>query len=177
MSDLLDACRKLLKTAAIELDAFAIDNRDAAAIEGRSVFGFVVVYPSASVLIDRWKRDTDAVLRRSRQQLTSSLGKSSNGYLILLAEAEPDYGQRLLLAAIEEDLVATRKIARAGVTAENLHSVLLPLLPLQNAPRLTAVDMREEISLRTTELPKELVDAFLGSNGAESLVRMAEELE
>lgn len=177
MSDLIANCRKLLRTAQIDLDVFEVRGREAAAIEGYAIVGFILIYRDASTLLQEWRRDMEELVTRNRQQLSSALSKTSNSYLLLFAETEPTYGERIGLAAIEEDLVGARKIVRAGVTVDNLQIALLPLLPLQNAPRLTAVDMRQEIKLRTTELRQELVDAFLIPKPIDDLAQLSEELE
>ena len=80
-----------------------------------------------------------------------------------------------MLGSIEEDLVGTRKIARAGITnTEDIRSALLSLLAIQNAPRLEAVDMPTEIRVRTSELPSELVEAFLSGTNTATLFELLE---
>jgi hypothetical protein len=90
---------------------------------------------------------------------------------VFLGEAEANYGERVALSSIEENLTGTRKLARAGISdSESLRAALLPLLPIQNAPHLGAVDMAAEIKLRTTELPTRVVDAFLSTRAQEASV-------
>ena len=56
------------------------------------------------------------------------------------------------------------KISRANVLdSADLRAALLPLLPLQTVARLEAVDIREEIRHRSSELAQRSVDAFLSS--------------
>lgn len=77
---------------------------------------------------------------------------------------------------IEEDLTGTRKIARAGIgDVEQLRTALLPLLPIQSAPSLGAVDMPAEIRLRTTELPKRAIEAYLSGAHEASVIQVLEE--
>jgi len=126
------------------------------------VLGFALCFPDAAALIEGWLAASERVLRAAQFALRRAEAKSWNTYLVLLAEAPADYGQTATLETIEENLVGTRKIVRAGIaTAEDARTALLPLLPLQAAPRLEAVDMPAEIRLRTSELPGELVNAFL----------------
>ena len=63
--------------------------------------------------------------------------------MVLLARRNPlTIGSRLRYAEIEEDLTGTRKIARSGIRdSSDLRAALLPLLPLQSAPKLEAVDI------------------------------------
>jgi hypothetical protein len=101
--------------------------------------------------------------------------KAWNTYLVLVSERTGNYGENIMLGAIEEDLVGTRKIARAGITnAEDVQAALLPLLAIQGAPRLDPVDMPAEIRLRTSELPGMLVDAFLSGASNATLTQLLE---
>jgi hypothetical protein len=130
--------------------------------ENDFVLGFVLFFPDAPTLLGSWKASSQRVLHAAQFALRRAERKAWNVYLVLLAEAPGDYGQNILLGSIEEDLVGTRKIARAKIAdAEDIRGALLPLLAIQNAPRLDVVDMPAEIRLRTSELPSELVDAFL----------------
>lgn len=146
--------------------------------ENDSVLGFVLYYRNASRLIDCWKEDSDRVLQKSKFALRRAGQKAWNTYLVLLADELGDYGQNISLGAIEEDLTGTRKIARSGVSvSDELRVALLPLLSIQNAPRLEAVDMPAEIKLRTPELPAALVEAFLSDASDATLSQLFENLQ
>jgi hypothetical protein len=143
--------------------------------ESDSILGFVLCFPDASALLERWQPSSQRVLQAAQFALRRAERKAWNTYLVFLTEAAGDYGQNILLGAIEEDLVGTRKIARAGINGiEEVHAAMLPLLAIQNAPGLDAVDMAAEIRLRTTELPGELVDAFLSGASDATLAQMLE---
>lgn len=143
--------------------------------ENDSILGFVLCFPDAAALLERWQSASQRVLQTAQFALRKAERKAWNAYLVFLAEAEGDYGENIMLGAIEEDLVGTRKLARAGIAnAEAVRAALLPLLAIQNAPRLDAVDMPAEIRLRTTELPNELVDAFLSGAGESTLAQLLE---
>jgi hypothetical protein len=130
--------------------------------ESDTIFGFVVNYLDPDVLINTWYKDSAAILSAAQFLLRRSEVKAWNTYFIFLADNCADYGQSIACGAIEEDLVGTRKIARAGVaSADALRSALLVLLPIQNTPQIEAVDMVEEVRLRTHELPSELIETFL----------------
>ena len=80
------------------------------------------------------------------------------------------------LAAIEEDLTGTRKIARSGIKdVSDMEAALLPLLPLQSAPKLDAVDMVYEIRQRSTELSPRAVDAFVSGVEESVVLQVIEE--
>jgi hypothetical protein len=85
-------------------------------------------------------------------------------------------GILVALNVIEEDLTGTWKIARAGIgDVEQLRAALLPLLPIQSAPSLGAVDMPAEIKLRTIELPERAIEAYLSRAQEASVIQVLEE--
>ena len=145
------------------------------AFEGDTVLGFVLTFPDTRSLIKNWRPHSHQVLQAAQFGLRRAEAKSWNAYLILLAEEPADYGASVALSAIEEDLTGTRKIARAGVSdEEGARAALLSLLAIQNAPQLDAVDMASEIRLRTTELPTDLVEAFVGGAPDAAILQMLE---
>jgi hypothetical protein len=163
MIDLLEECRRLLSEAAIATGVIETNRGSAIAFEGTTVLGFIVVYNDPAHLLDRWGHDAAALIADNQLSLRRAQAKAWNTYMIFLAEAAASKSeQRVALSAIEEDLVGTRKVARVGIrTREDLRAALLPLLPIQNVPRLEAVNMVAEIDLRTTELPERMRQAFL----------------
>ncbi len=151
------------------------DDGPVAMFENASILGFVLCFPDAAKLLEQWQPASQRVLKTAQFALRRAEAKSWNAYLLFLADAPGDYGQNIRLGTIEEDLIGTRKIARAGVAdASDVRTALLPLLPIQNAPRLEAVDMPSEIRLRTSELPIELVQAFLSGAPDATLAQLLE---
>lgn len=145
------------------------------AFEGDTVLGFVLAFPDTRSLIGNWRSHSQQVLKAAQFGLRRAEAKSWNAYLILLASEPADYGASVALSAIEEDLTGTRKIARAGIGNEDdARGALLSLLAIQNAPQLDAVDMASEIRLRTTELPTDLVEAFVGGAPDVAILQMLE---
>jgi hypothetical protein len=145
------------------------------AFEGDTVLGFVLEFSDTRNLIEHWRSHSQQVLKASQFGLRRAEAKAWNAYLILLTTEPADYGAAITLSAIEEDLTGTRKIARAGVISElDARATLLPLLAIQNAPQLDAVDMAAEIRLRTSELPSELMDAFVSGAPDATLLQMLE---
>ena len=143
--------------------------------ENDTVLGFVLLYPDAAKLIDSWKVDSAQVISKVKSALRQAGEKAWNAYLVLLADSDGDFGQNIALGNIEEDLVGTRKIARAGIEApDELRNALMPLLSLQSAPRLGAVDMPNEIKLRTSALPPEFVEGFLSGASVSVLLQFLE---
>lgn len=145
------------------------------AFEGDTVLGFVLAFDDADALIERWHQDSQRVLRASQFGLRRAETKAWNAYVILLTGDKSDYASTIRLGAIEEDLTGTRKIARAGVVSdEDMRGALLPLLAMQHAPKLDAVDMAGEIRLRTSELPLDLIDAFIGGAPDTTILQLLE---
>lgn len=176
MIDLLDECQRLLNQIGCATVSIEMTTRRALAFESATVLGFVVAYDNAVDLLDRWSADADWLIKSHQLGLRRAQGKAWNTYTIFLAGAEPTYGEVVALSAVEEDLTGTRKIARAGIRdVQGIRATLLPLLPIQNAPRLEAVDMTSEIRLRTTGLPRAVVEAFLSGAPEASVAQVLEE--
>jgi hypothetical protein len=170
MSEILHSSGEILREAGYATEQVIIGQREALVFEGDTVLGFLFAYDSAANLIKRWEADSDGAIAAYQFGLRKSGIKAWNTYLVLLTPEPPDYARIVSLGAIEEDLSGTRKIARAGIRdLADLSAALLPLHPLQSAPRLEAVDMKKEIRERATELPPRAVDAFL-SGAEESIV-------
>jgi hypothetical protein len=164
MIDVLEESNRLLQTAGISTLLIETVRGKALAFEGATILGFVLGYEASALVAEN-----QLSLRRARD-------KAWNTYTVLLAAAEANYAERVALSSIEEDLTGTRKLARAGISdAERLQAALLPLLPIQNAPQLEAVDMPSEIRLRTTELPRRVVDAFLSGAQEGAVIQVLEE--
>ena len=177
MSDTTTALVAHLSTAEYSVGALDMPDGSVTIFENDTILGFALYYPDPETLIQSWRSASARVFEHARFALRHAGTKAWNAYLLLLADAPGDYGQTIALANIEEDLVGTRKIARAGVEIpDELRNALTPLLPLQTAPRLEAVDMAAEIKLRTSELPSELVDGFLSNASSAVLLRMLEEV-
>lgn len=173
MIDLISASKEMLENAGFSVQVNSANNRRMLAFEDGTVLGFLLVYESPAALISQWQADGDEAVSEFQFALRRAGKKAWNTYLVLLSGSPSDFAQSVAISAIEEDLRGTRKLARAGVNStEAVHSALLPLLPIANAPKLDAVDMRAEIRERTTELPARLVQAFL-SDAEESLVIQA----
>ncbi len=176
MIDIIAECPHLLAEADIAASPAAAD-RPALIFEGATVLGFLLAYPDAAALLAGWRQDAGALVTAHQFGLRRAQAKAWNTYVILLAGGAPAYGEQVALSAIEEDLGGTRKIARGGIIdLDGLRSTLLPLLPIQSAPRLEPVDMRDEIRLRTTELPDRAVEAFLSQAPVAVVAQALEEL-
>ena len=176
MIDILAISERVLTDFGFTVDRRATGRRDGLVFEDPAVLGFLFDYADASELIKDWETDADRAVAANQFGLRRAAQKAWNVYVVLLAAGAADYAQSIALGAIEEDLVGTRKIAHAGVAnIDELRSALLPLLPLQSAPRLEAVDMVVEIRERTTELPMRAVDAFLSTADEAVVIQVLEE--
>lgn len=176
MIDLLNSSAEVLVEAGFTATKVTVGNRKVLAFEDATVLGFLFAYDDASKLMTEWPADADRAISTYQFGLRKAGLKAWNTYVVLLASGPADYAQTVSLGAIEEDLAGTRKIARAGVNdVANLHAAILPLLALQSAPRLDAVDIAEEIRQRTTELPPRAVEAFLSSADEAVVIQVLEE--
>ena len=176
MTDILALSEEVLREAGFAIRKISVAGRPAIAFENPTSLGFVFAYDTPSEILATWSQDADTAVSAHQLVLRRARQKAWNAYAVFLAREAADYVAAAALSAIEEDLVGTRKIARAGVLdSADVRAALLPLLPLQSAPLLQAVDFVEEIRQRTTELPSRAVDAFLSSADDSVVIQVFEE--
>ena len=170
MIDILAMSADTLAEGGFVTERISLDRRLGLVFEDPTVLGFLLVYGHASEMIEEWVKDSTGVIASHQLGLRRAGQKAWNTYVVLLAAEPAEHPQLVALAAIEEDLTGTRKIARSGIRDQaDVRTALLALLPLQSAPKLEAVDIVGEIRARTTELEPRVVDAFV-SNAEEAVV-------
>lgn len=175
MNEILSLLRVQLREGGY--DVATVDDTSGSVIqfESDSILGFILFFNDAATLLEDWKKSSQRVLNSAQLALRRAGDKAWNTYLVLLAQAEGDYGESVMLRAIEEDLVGTRKIVRAGIgTSDEVHAALLPLFAIENSPHLEAIDMQSEIRQRTSELPEDIVNTFLEGATDSTLVQLME---
>ena len=157
------AMRQYLVDAGYRIGELKSQKSPVLVFENATVLGFAFFYSDSTALFLNWRSDCEQILREMQFKLRQAGEKAWNTYAVFLADRGEGRGDAATLQAIEEDLVGTRKIARTGVrNLDALRHALLPLLAIQNAPRLDPIDMRKEIRRRTSELPNTLVERFVG---------------
>jgi hypothetical protein len=177
VTDVLIICVQILEEAGFTTET-ATASRQSIVFENDTVLGFVSIYEDTRALIRGWQTDLDRLVEAYQLALRRSGDKAWNAYAVMISAADANYSESVVLGAIEEDLVGVRKIARSGTKdVADLREALLPLLPLQNAPKLEAVDMGGEIRIRTTELPGRAVEAFLSDAEQGVVIQVLEEDE
>jgi hypothetical protein len=161
--DLISASGSLLsEEAGFAVGEFESNGRRFLGFEDITTLGFVFAYGTAHELLSSWERDLDGAIRDFKFGLRAAGKKAWNVYAVLLSEGVAIDFESVALTGIEENLSGTRKIARAGVsTGTSLKEALLPLIPIQAAPSLPAVDTAAEIEIRTTELSARIRQGFL----------------
>jgi hypothetical protein len=174
--EILDATEGLLTRMAFTALRSSVRGREVLIFEDDSVIGFVFSYTNARSLIAGWGNESEAAVSAHQLALRRAGPKAWNTYVVLLATGEASYAEMAALAAIEEDLTGTRKIARSDIKdISDVEAALLPLLPLQSAPKLDSVDMVFEIRQRATELPPRAVDAFVSRIEESVVLQVIEE--
>lgn len=144
--------------------------------EDDTVLGFVLAYSSVQSLVVDWAQVSEAAVSSHQLALRRAGQKAWNTYVVMLASGEASHAQLAALSAIEEDLTGTRKIARAAIKdGSDVEAALLPLLPLQSAPNLEAVNMVAEIQQRATELSPRAIEAFISDVEESVVIQVLEE--
>jgi hypothetical protein len=165
-----------LADASFELTAVCGDTGHAFLFENDTILGFAILYDGAADLISRWSADADRLIVTRRFQLKAAGQKAWNAYVLLLAASKPSTAEAVTLSLIEEDLRGYRKVARAGCDdLDELNRALLPLLPVQAAPILDAVDSKLEVRQRATEISGKLLDAFLSEADEQIVLQILEQ--
>jgi hypothetical protein len=174
--DIFDGTQELLtRMGFTALRSFA-KGKEILIFEDDSVIGFVFSYPKAQSLIADWESDSEAAVSGNQFALRRAGQKAWNTYVVFLANEQASYAEMAALAAIEEDLTGTRKIARADIRGvSDVEAALLSLLPLQSAPKLDAVDMVLEIRQRATEVTPRAVEAFVAGADDSIVLQVIEE--
>ncbi len=176
MMEIITLSAEVLSEVGFTTSRISINDRDVLVFEDPTVLGFLFAYENSGELIGAWEKDAGRAIADNQFGLRRAAQKAWNTYVVLVAGETGDYSHSSALAAIEEDLTGTRKIARAGVSdMADLRAALLPLLPLQAAPKLEAVDIQAEIRQRATELPPRAIDAFLSAADGTVVMQVLEE--
>jgi hypothetical protein len=174
---LISLSQQVLQEAGCAIELTALGSREVLVFENDTVMGFVVPYESCEQLIEAWTMDSSLAVSKYQFGLRRAETKAWNTYMFLLTPDSADHSAMIALGAIEEDLRGTRKVVRARVRdGSDLRAAFLPLLPLQSAPRLDAIDMRDEIRRRTPELPERVLNAFLSDADEGVVLQVLEEL-
>lgn len=174
--EMFDSTEALLTQTGFTAARSTAKGREVLMFEDDTVLGFVFSYDDAQSLIGRWQEDSEAAVTSHQLALRRAGPKAWNTYVVFLASGEATHSQLAALSAIEEDLTGTRKIARAEIKdASDVKAALLPLLPLQSAPKLDAVDMIMEIRQRATELPPRAIEAFVSGVDESVVLQVIEE--
>lgn len=152
-----------------------VRGRQHVVFENATVLGLVLCYDTVQSLLESWESDSRDAFALYRLALRRAGEKAWNVYLILLANGKAINFESVRLTALEENLGGTRKIARSGIdSTQALKDAFLPLVPLQSAPRLEAVDSIAEIHRRTSALDSRTMQAFTSAVGESVLLSMIE---
>ena len=178
MIDLFTHSERVLAAVGYDLLRLSGTETPSLAFEGQTVLGFIHVYDTPIDLLKLWQRDHKDAIRRFSFAFRRAGDKAWNIYAVFLAAADADARALHALHVIEEDLSGTRKIARAGLhTSVDVRSALLPLLPVQNAPPLEAIDNASEIRERAQDVPTAALDAFFENRPEEEVLHLLENAE
>lgn len=174
--DILAAAEQVLTETGYVTSHTKVGERSSLVFESPTVLGFAFAYDEPGKLLTNWTTDVNGAIAAHQFGLRRAGNKAWNAYVVVLSAGIPDQVQSARLGAIEEDLVGTRKIASAGIsTVAGVRRALLPLLPIQAAPKIEVANIRDEIRLRTTQLPPRAVDAFLSNADTSVVLQVLEE--
>ena len=144
--------------------------------EDETLLGFVREAPLKEI-VESWNARQDKFIKDKAAYLRKSALKSWNLYSVFLSSDPADTDARKMLAIIEEDFRATRKIVHVGITTStDVMRALYPLIPIQSVVGLNADDLKERFRTRLSTLPKAALQALLDEGKNEqSLLRAFQE--
>ena len=158
MSDIIEWTEDHLTYADYDVRRDNVNGQTVLSFENDAVFGFVLSFNSAHDMLTNWGSRAEGILARNTLVIRRAEVKAWSVYLVLLASGSPGSGEQYAVSDIEENLVGTRKIARANVTSfDRCREAILPLLPLPKAPGLEPIDFEAELKKRSTSIPSLLL--------------------
>ena len=111
--------------------------QDSLVFEDQTILGFVRSFESVEALVESWHRDEERFVKERALSLRRDPSKAWNIYSVFLCSEQCPPFLKAQLGSIEEDFVATRKIAQAGIQDDaDVVSALLPVLPLRGIPEV-----------------------------------------
>jgi hypothetical protein len=174
--DILAVAEQILTEAGFSTARAQVGQRMCLVFENQTVLGFAFAYDNPGDLATNWTVDANGAITGHQFGLRRAGGKAWNAYVVLLSVGIPDQALSSRIGAIEEDLVGTRKIASAGISgAPDVRRALLPLLPIQTAPKIEAANIPDEIRTRTTQLPARAAEAFFSAADPSLVLQVMEE--
>ncbi|WP_018009531.1 hypothetical protein [Sinorhizobium medicae] len=170
--DISTQAQIVLRDAKYETWTWPAPSGPVTCFESAAVMGFVYVFESAEALVTGWHDRMIATLTPYNAAFQAAGRKSWGVYSVFLtAQRAPSLARDL--ARIEEDIEHTRKIARTSVlTAEDVESLLLPLVGIRSQPKLVAADFKERLRARWKDLPADAATSFLNGTPAADVVRI-----
>lgn len=178
MNDVITLSAEILVAAGYAVDRISLAKRAALAFENSVCLGFVLAYDTTDQLLRESANDSKMAIDRYGLSLRRAGEKAWNVYVVLISGGPKNEALQASLTELEEDLVGTRKIARDGISSTaDLRSAFLPLLPIQSAPKLEAVDMRSEIRMRASDVNPKGIDAFLSTADESIVLQLLEETQ
>jgi hypothetical protein len=143
--EIIDTARGILESAGYET-GMSISVADGFVFEDANVYGFLATLP-ADAILNGWEERQDSFVRQQAAVLSRVPSKAWNVYAVFLTSDNCTAQLKQAFASIEEDFRSARKIVRCGVrTRDALQRALAPLLPLQYAQPIAAVDIRSRVT-------------------------------
>jgi hypothetical protein len=162
MTDLASTIHVALQEAHYETWLVAIDDLTAICFEDEAIIGFATVFEDADALLTRWKAVETSFLARYAPRFIEAPDKAWNVYSVFMCSSAATPDQRREIRRVDENLEKTRKLASCGLNSrEEVIAALLPILPIQNRPRLEGEDVTERLRKRIATIAPSAVRAAL----------------
>ena len=142
------------------------DLTDSFQFENETIMGLFSNYSTVDEMLESWFLRQSDFLNKYAPIFRKSGEKAWNIYTVYATSDECSFEKLAQLNAIEENFDSTRKIARTGlVTANDIKTILLPILPIQSLIRVAETDIISELKSRL-DLDDKAKEALLGTSSA-----------
>lgn len=138
------------------------DGESTLIFEDATVLGYLIEFADAGELIRDWRGKEQAFLGTNSAALRRDPTKAWNVYSIFLTSEATSEEIKAHLSNVEEDLAATRKIARAGMQSRaDVRRALAPLLAtLRTIPE--SADTDRQLQAKLDEDERQLFGMLVG---------------
>jgi hypothetical protein len=170
--DQLNWARRLLE----ESGYFVEMVQDQLVFEDQTLYGFISFPLTVRDLIDGWESVQDTFLKKYALSIRRGDLKSWNAYSVFLCAEKATEVERTILADLEENFRATRKIVKTHVLSQkDVKQALFPLLPIQHPVQLSAENLKERILERISLSPSQKEALFSDATSEELLTLVLED--
>lgn len=162
MIDLLSISQGILRENSLTTRLLRLGTATIISFEDDALLGFIHLFETPAEMIENWAETEHSFLRAQATRFRAAGEKAWNVYSIFLCEMDGNSHEKRQIHWIEENLERTRKLASCGInTRADLLGALLPILTLQQRPKLDSDKFEDRLRRRVSQIAPGATDAVL----------------